>query len=774
MKRFLILILLTGSLLLLPKKLLNACGFMSGSGEYRFWILQPDITNEQELTPFFFASTYLYKQDAAGGKETYLQKNIEEWFKEIHKKDVSRADIDSLLNHTSPDIFFEKKDSLAGTNSFMRYLLKNSESYRYIQLSKKVEAIAANPDPWDEGAGPNTNVIQEAKTLEQQTTSSFIKMRTAFQLMRLYNYSEEPGQLCNVYDSCIAPVPSNSWIKSAGLYLKAIRGRVPESDRLLAQVFDKGDYNRSYCLIYVCTAKVDSLVAASSNTHERTVLRAMQVFNSPGRSLSAIKKIYAAEPYYKEIPFLLLREINKVEDWLLTNQLTDFKPAVYNGNYNWRYDYKYTEANLIADKAYAVELNKFLLHIIEEKKNTQPALLHLYAAHLSMLTGDYTTAEEQLNAIASRHLPANVKTQLTINRFLLGLESNKMNPSMEKVFLNLLQKPADQLGIYDADIMKDQLILYTARKMIRKGDKAKGWMLLSRTRRALGMLAIGCYKDAWEETFEKAEPADYDNMIAIVGRKHKTPFEEFITKGGFGSPMDYYSRDTDPTLVWNTNRLLDGKSSWYLRNNNVAAAAKALHNIPDSFWQQPPYKDYTGGNPFYLNVYQNGQYYGIRKVHYNKRTIVNKMMELQTLASGRAENYFQMANAWYNMSWYGNNWLMVKTWWSTYEIDNDVKRSPFNDFYYGCNRARDLYLRAMRETKDKKLATLCCFMAGRCDRNQQEYLWNTSVTASGEHFVAGKNPYLYALKEKGIEERFYREMVKECALYNDYIKTFDR
>jgi hypothetical protein len=40
-------------LLLLPKKTAQACGFMVAPGEFRFWLMQPDLTNESDLTPFF-------------------------------------------------------------------------------------------------------------------------------------------------------------------------------------------------------------------------------------------------------------------------------------------------------------------------------------------------------------------------------------------------------------------------------------------------------------------------------------------------------------------------------------------------------------------------------------------------------------------------------------------------------------------------------------------------------------------------------------------------
>jgi len=794
MRRLRIFILLTVSLvaLLAPKQLVNACGFTVFPGEYRFWLLQPDLTREAELTPFYFAATYMYKNDENIGRETYMQKNIEEWMAHLQESrhPVRRADIDSVLNNMSPRLFFGHIDSLARTNSFLRcLLLKESHAeLRYLQLSKKVEEIAANPDPWEEGPVPHANVgriIDEARLLYRQTEDPFIKLRTAFQLMRLYGYNGNAAELCRVYDERIAPVETASWIKSAGLYLKAIRGGLPDADRLLAQVFDRGDYNRSYCLTYLRSSRIDSLIRTTDDAHQRVVLRAMKAFNYPGRALADIQSIYSAEPGYREIPFLLLREINKTEDWLLTGQVTEFQPAVYHATYYWQYsdDYnKYGKANLLADRAYAARLREFLLRLVKERRAAQPALIRLFAAHLSMLTGDYETAGQQLRAAgAFGDLPRNVRSQISINRFLLGLETRKkLDASLEASFLRILREPADRLGICDADVMKDQLVLYTARKMMRFGDKARGLMLLSRTRRALGTLPISFYKDVYEEVAENAAPADYDSMVAILDRVRKTPLEWFVTRGRFRSPMEYYHWADSSSYVqseWDRNRLLDGKACWYLRENNLEAAVQTLHRIPDWFWDHGPYNEYIGGNPFYLDIYKTGHYAGKRPLEYNKRTIVERMIALEALVgndpSRRAEAHFQLANAWYNMSWWGNNWLMVKPWWSMNEMEDygpGVERSSFNDSYYGCDRARDLYLLAMRETSDKRLAALCCFMAGVCNNHKRQYL----AAGSGKSSVVHRNPYVRDLREKGVDERYYREIVRECAVYVDYIRRFDR
>ena len=793
MKRWKKRMLLAGSLflLLLPKKIVNACGFYVSPGEYRFWLLQPDLTNQPDLTPFFFASTYLYRQDAHPVPDPSVRKNIAEWYQHIQRA-APETDIDSLLNNTDPQAFFDQGEKIARRNLFLRYLLRpeNKDLYDYVVISKKVEQIAADPDPWEENRFPAAainKVIEEAAFLQKRSHSLFIRFRTAFQLIRLYGYNRQPALINKEYNAHISPVETDSWIKTAALYQKALNGNPSEYEYLLSKVFDRGGYNRSSCLIKFRRSNYYHALQHARNAHERTVLYTMQVLNHPGRCLPYIRTIYQTEPGYKEIPFLLLREINKVEDWLVTNQVTDFSPAVYHGSYWWntygRENYN-KAVNYQADKAYANSLRELIESIIREKKSTHIALLHLFAAHLSMLNGEYVVARHHLDwAKKEKKQPANVRFQIKINSFLLDLQTAKsFDLPGEQNFMSILQTPALESGVYDHELMKDQLILYTARKLVTKGARAKGYLLLGKTRRAIGELPIG-YKGVYQELEEKATPDDYDGMISILDKTNKTPFEKFVTASWLRSPSEYnFCCDSTESIKWNKYKLLDCKSTWYIRNNNLKAALSTLEQIPGPFWKQEPYRTYIKGDPFFLNVYSAHRITAADKQSYNKRQLVAKMVSLQQLSlqggSKAAQADFLLANAWYNISYYGKDWLVMKQWWSINELstyNSDLQRNSFQDIYMGCAQAKELYLKALQKTTDKKLATLCCFMAGICNNHFREYLWTVKNRGNdnASDFKPFPNPYRASLEQKGVDERYYREIVLECAAYNDCIRAYN-
>ncbi len=779
MKHSLRFILLSASLVFLfPKRTAKACGFWVEPGEYRFWLMQPDLTNEPDLTPFYFATTYLYKNDITAAQESYPQQNIREWFEEVKGK-ASKKDIDSLLNNTDPQYFFDEEKSLTKENTFLQYLRQpqHHELYDYLQLSKKVEQIANNPDPWDEDVHPRTpllKVIDEARELYSSSKSQFVKLRTAYQLIRLYGYQSQDDQLNKTYDSYIAPVKSNSWIKTAALYQKAINAQGTEYNYFLSKVFDEGGYNRTHCIVRFQIKEFDATLKLAKNQHERNVMFAMKLFNSPGRTLEQIKRLYRLEPGYKEIPFLLLREINKVEDWLLTNRVTEFEsPAVY--GVDW-YEYpEYTAMNYRNDVLYAKQLYGFLQQIIMEGKQKPLALLHLYSAHLSLLDYDYATSRKHLLlAQSQKNLPANVQTQIEVNSFLLDLE-NGMNKHTEEEFIWIMNSSNERLGVYDPDIMKSQLVLYTAQKMIRQGDKARGLLLLSKTNRAFGELPIGDYKDVYQEIEEQADEQVYSNLFNVLDKKNKTAFERFISAKDIKTPYDRWVDDID-RLGWDYNRLLDCKASWYIREHRLNDAYAVLKQIPDSFYEHDPYNYYIGGDPCYLDVHNAHPISKEEKRDLNKKEVVKEMIRLEQLAkedqSKAAACYYQLGNAWYNMTYYGKNWLMVKQWWSVNEpsLKDEQKISRFNKDYYGCLQAKKYYEKAFPLTKDRKLAALCFYLAEICNENYKNFIEDNEINYAAH----GSTITVSNAKKRGIDLKYYNEIVDECETYQSYIRQYNK
>lgn len=56
-----------------------------------------------------------------------------------------------------------------------------------------------------------------------------------------------------------------------------------------------------------------------------------------------------------------------------------------------------------------------------------------------------------------------------------------------------------------------------------------------------------------------------------------------------------------------------------------------------------------------------------------------------------------------------------------------------------------------------------------------EYVWavrNKDNSKAGD-FKPLPNPYRFSLKQKGVEDSYYKEIVEECAVYIDYIRAYN-
>lgn len=756
--------------LLLPKKITRACGWFVWPGEYRFWLMQPDLANMDDLSPFFVAVTYPDDDRLRASTTSNYDVNIEEWYDAINGA-ATKADTRKILYDTKPGEMMENLPELKKNNSFVRALSKkgNEELFQYLLLSKKTEAVATVPDAWQERPAQDpliARVLETADSLYNNSRSSFVKLRTAYQMMRLYKYYGAANRAEKIYDSLIAPIDSKSWIKPAALYEKAIVMPGWNGDYLLSKVFDKG-YNRSFCVSRFASDSLQKILPFARNDHERVVLYTMQTLNHSGRSLNRIEQIYRLEPSYRDLPFLLLREINKIEDWLVTRQVTDYETAL-RGYFYYEYGPAY---NYAQDQAYARQLYQLIVKMIGEKKAANPPVLDLMACHLMLILKDYAAAAQHLEA--AKQFPSllpNVTVQIKINELMLyTLTHDHFDNKAQEMFLKLADVPDEQLPVQKAALLKDKLTLFIGKKLMDRGELVAGTMILARTNRTWGDLnPVISNKHVYIELQERAGPSHYDSMIAILDKKIKTPFEKYLGRGPFVAPVDYYrfyEWETGLDTGWSRSRLLDCKASWYIRQDSLQQALTTMQQIPDSFYRQAHFVAYINGDPFSVDV-DHGHHTDRYEAICGKVEVVKEMIRLQNIAkkdsSKAALCYLQLGNAHFNMTWHGKNWLMVKEYWSMHHFDTDLKRTPFNDHYFGCERARAYYLKALKLSKDKKLASLATFLAGNCREKFQQYISLTQGKYSNHRFT---NTYISLLKKSGFNTEYYDEMVKECATY---------
>jgi hypothetical protein len=497
----------------------------------------------------------------------------------------------------------------------------------------------------------------------------------------------------------------------------------------------------------------------------------MRDLQHPGRALEDLERIAAWDPGNKHLPLLLTREVNKLEDWLLTPNVTDFPPAIR----LWQEveDGISPEEVLRADLDYLHQVQGFIRRIAPQAAADQRPLLNLLDGHLSFVAGELEACRTLLEGLVLHPAAAPlIKAQARLDLILCGtLASAKLTDATRNDLLALVELVnLEPELVTQRSTLLGQVHLYLGKKLIERGELPEGVFLLARSERHFGNMITWQGKNARHVAFEQATPADYDRMIALLDKPDKTPFERYLTATD-ERPADWErTEDIFKGNELTREKLLDYKAMWFLREDRLEEAAAAYRQIPDEFWSNYEYTYFDGDDPFVVNIEDPHNYGHSDSARYTRRTIVERMIALRKEAARNpkksALNHYLLGNAYYNMSWHGKYWGLSRIAWSMHEMDQWRDREtsdPGDDDHYGTKRAREHYVLAIASAKDPVLKAMAVRMAGECERNWLDY--------SGEGGLdEWENPWKDELRDKK-SQAAYRD-IEECRSYADFVRRF--
>jgi hypothetical protein len=142
----------------------------------------------------------------------------------------------------------------------------------------------------------------------------------------------------------------------------------------------------------------------------------------------------------------------------------------------------------------------------------------------------------------------------------------------------------------------------------------------------------------------------------------------------------------------------------------------------------------------------------------NKEVVTRKLLHFKQKATDpnepdRAYYWFIVANCYYNMSYYGNSWMMRRFFRSS---DDSGTGHEDDAEYYQCNLAREYYARAMEHGQTDEFRALCLVMMAKCERFRLGYEYPYDQTNWKWHERSKK---LHQMN------RYYRELEQK---YPDY------
>ncbi|GAB4017569.1 hypothetical protein GCM10028773_14410 [Spirosoma koreense] len=763
---------------------------------------QPESSNARPPDRLYFFSPQLYNLEAEQRSETSdsisRNENLRAWAAYAGGK-VALA--------TVAEAVYKGDDR--PTNPFVVQLRRtHAAALDYLALARTTEKASAGGDVWSPIPADTVQLSRQlAETQNRYRTApdGFLKERYGFQAVKLADQLGQSVQCQALYDQLIVPLPQKTFISDWALCRQAgavlATGDTARAIYAFAQVFDRCPSRRRQAeaslRIHGIRFREEALRYARNN-QEKAAVYAICALQPMQDALPLLKKIVALSPQNPLIELIMAREINRNEYYFLATA-----NPVYGYDEASRRDSLAFERRRQTATSYADQLKAFA----EESATTlgNPAFWYTAAAYVAYLGKNYESAQELLTkADQAPTTNPTLKQQRTVQQMLLlAAQDQEITPEVEARLIGYLEsfrRPAN-FRLTNAFVTVCQQFAQTYQRGNPKA-KSAGW-LSGCSRRGettdpentakaflLTMLTTAQLTQGepvqvnTDQLFveDTASAATVERVVTFAEKPNPTDFDKRLLRlTGFGTDYLY-------TLLG--RRLM--------AEQRYAAAATAFARVGPKTWRQEPFVSYFAENPLELTPTEQkpGGKNPYTPVDF-ARTLDQLQKQATTLRGDpAAQVYYQLGCAAFNLSWYGNAWVLVRRSWSSAEPaysswyainrpadDRKTERQLQQEPYYTTAIAKAYFEKALTNAHNPELAAKACFMAARCEQNELRnrlileerkpgytQLDEKEVKALTRKLRQEQYDHYFAkLATDYRQTRFQAEIMAECATYADFL-----
>jgi len=692
----------------------------------------PYLVKNKNYVPFFRTQeSPFYSGYDDLSADTIKQLNLNDWQRYFGKA-PGRATLAYWL-YTAPlrqidSMIFVLKGQAGGlTNQSRIHSLVNVQPKQkataflyFVGFAKRNERLMPKArEYWEDAAEPPPVDVFEKQlrgglNFLKQTADVFLRERYAFQILRLYYHAGQCEEAVRFYNSNFVSVQSAANIKWRALGYKAAAlyklQRFAEANVLYARMFDGfKPYKQSamYSFHPLDGADWQANLLLAKTPREKEVLWAMKGYYT--NATGAMREILRLNPKSDLFDLLLVRAIN-IEEEAFSDYFGD-RPA--------------------DSLARTADMKQLLAAASDKNQGERPVITHMGAAYYHYLKRDFARGDVFLKrAVPLLNNNGFVDAQFHIVSLMGNLmRLGKLTPDIEKLLLPDLK-----------------VVLYS------NAYEAMGLRPYAAIENARGILHRFCLAN---QEFEKAElilPGqqwDYftsdthiQKMIDYYRKPEKSEFERLFFSKARNSETDY----------------VDLLAVRFTQQGRLEEALKLLEILPST--------DDLPGDPFLIHIKDchDCDHAAPQAIKYSSKDMVKRMVALkkqaQQTAQGRAENYFLLANAFYNITYYGNarafNSSPVYGGFYNYPAKNEKGESA--------DLALNYYLLAKECSNDKEFRAKCAFMISKCELNR--FYADANTPFEGD-FKAGA--YFDTLRSNYANTVYYQEILKECGYFRTYL-----
>ncbi|RRB07089.1 hypothetical protein [Larkinella rosea] len=707
------------------------------------------------------------------------------------------------------------------TNGLVRWASASSPAaLDYLNFAWRVEDATPQPvNSWEvDSAKLDTStavlrtLLAGAKTGFAATSDVFLKERYAFQAVKLAAMAKKYHDCQSLYEKLVGSLTRKTFLsdwaycRHAGATLAL--GDTAKAIYEFAQVFDRCPSRRreaeASLRIHGIRFREKALDYCSTD-HEKAAVYALCAVQPRQDALPFLKEMVRLNPENPLIELVMAREINRNEYFFFQST-----SPIYGYDDETRQDSTQFVARKQEAPDYFQQLRSFALESAGNKSLGDPAFWLTATAYLDYLVESYADAKTHLDR-AAQETSANpvLKKQIALQQMLLiTAQTETITPEFENQLIGYLEQFGNSMNFYMTNAFvvscKQLAIKYGYGKTAEKksggwltscsGSKqnaaddlatAKGFLLTALTSSQLNKNEI--YFDSHSDLYDiedTTSAATIQKVVRYAENANPTDFDRRLLK------LSGFTNDALHILLG--RRLLS--------ENHYGEAAKAYARVSPKVWETEPFTTYFDEDPFALNLL--GEQHGTsRSNSYTPVSFLEKMAAMENQASTATGDeaaglYYQLGCGAYNLSWFGNSWLLVRARWSgaepilsqfTYrQVQNPQKNlamDQVNELDYYTNRsAKAFFEKAIAAAKNPEIAAKACFMAARCEQNafrtRQEIEYaKRNYSVDQEPFDAEmKNlrrekysMYLAKLGKQYNQTQFHQEMIRECATYADFL-----
>jgi hypothetical protein len=786
--------------LALPYNIIGCAGGDADPYDYFVSFFSRNNTGVKGYEPFYYTNyRFLYQDEepvstadltsaewVSYGNNSFTAKDAYAFVCQFARKDLSSLYFN--LEKNQPLAIPDSVKNNGMTKFFMAG--KDLEALGYIMYAKQVEPTVMGSwsewEPIERDSAKMGKLIKNGQQLHTVAKNNAIKLRLAYQVLRLAHYSRRYAECLQWYDELVKPNTTQSVLQDLCLGLKAgsmmRTGKAAEAAYIFSQLFSKNEYKRvsNYMSFDWCVKRFDessrkACLAICKTNEEKANMLGLFLLGSNLQELPALKKIYQLSPKATLLEILATREMNKLEEFYFTPALQfqqGKKEAVINYNTINR-----TDTSFLQWQNEAKEFTVFCQQAANQKTTTNKSFYSLAAAHAALIAGDYAASRKLLDDAKKLSLSPKLQDQWAMSNLLLTINAKEtIDPAFEDQLLPSIQW-LEKKAATDQEYGKFYRRLF-ADLISAKYQKANNTVKQLLATGVADWASKGFAKDGWGYYGDHAlsmlrydlNAQQVEQLVQLMESKKLSAFDKYLVS------HNSFSKDD----------VNDVAGTAWLRQFDFATAEKWFSKVSPAYYKSETYTTYLAANPFADLILDTHAPTNQDTQKFTKLSFSHKMWGLeQEIKTNKeperlAKAYYEMAKGLYQMSYWGNSWLLVHYDWSGNDgLKGPNEAQPGDKEYFGVYKAEEYYLKANSLTQDKNFKARCLFMAAKCDQKQipvpswsqfKDYKDYDKATEQYAKSIRVNKQYFPLLAKDYSTTAFYKEAFNTCSYLKDFVK----